>query len=101
MSKEFQRVIICRPVKDGMRPGSQTGYECSICQEALQVSPGGLGTLRQYPGSELLCNECGLLYVHLAESADGIERTEMSPEAESQLALGNKSPLARWIRKRA
>lgn len=101
MSEEFDRVIICRIVKDGLTPGAQIGYPCSICQEPLQVTSGGLGTLRQYPGSTLVCNECGLLYVTIAESADKIARTELSPEAKSQLAAGNKSPLARWLRKRA
>jgi hypothetical protein len=99
MSEE--RVIICRGVKDGMKPGSRAGYECAICAEPLLVTSGGLGMLEQYPNSKLLCNECGLLYLHIAESVDGIERTEISPEARHQLAAGNKSPLARWIRKRA
>jgi hypothetical protein len=100
MSEE--RVIICRGVKDGMKPGSRAGYECAICAEPLQVTSGGLGMLEQYPRSTLLCTECGLLYVHLAEdSGHGIARIEMSPQAKSQLAAGNKSPLARWIRKRA
>jgi hypothetical protein len=96
---EFDRVIICRAVKDGLTPGAQTGYECSICKEPLQVTPGGLGTLRLYPDSALLCNDCGLLYVHMAD--EQIERTEMSPEAKRQMAAGNNSPLARWARKRA
>jgi hypothetical protein len=95
------RVIICRGVKDGMTPGAQAGYECCICAEPLQVTPGGLGMLEQFPKSTLLCNECGLLFAHIAESVDGLARTEISPEARHQLAAGNKSPLARWIRKRA
>jgi hypothetical protein len=95
------RVIVCRAVKAGMLPGSRTGYECSICREPLQVSSGGLGTLEQYPRSTLLCTECGLLYVHVADNSGNAMRIEMSPQAKSQLAAGNKSPLARWLRKRA
>lgn len=101
MNEEFGRVIICRSVKDGMMPGSQAGYDCSICLEPLQVSSGGLEQIQRYPGSMLLCNECGLLYVHIAESRDGIERTEISPEAKAQIDAGNQSPLARWMKKRA
>jgi rubredoxin len=53
--------------------------------------------LEQFPKSELLCNSCGLVFAQLG----GVSRTEISPEARHQLAAGNKSPLARWIRKRA
>jgi hypothetical protein len=96
-----EAVIICRAVEDGLAPGTQTGYECSICLEPLQLTSGGLEMLRRYPGSALLCNDCGHLYVTIAESAGGIQRTEMSPTAQSQLAAGNRSPMARWFRKRA
>lgn len=99
MSEELNRVIICRSAKESLKPGARIGYECCMCQEALQLTPGGFGTLLAYPGSRLFCNDCGLLYVQLAE--DEIKRTEMSPAAKSQLAAGNKSPLARWVRKHA
>ena len=99
MSEEESRVMICRSVKDGLKPRARTGYECSICQEALQLTPDGFAMLQSHPASTLFCNECGFLYVTMA--GDGIEHTEMSSEAKSQLAEGNRSPLAGWVRKRA
>ena|ERR1700685_4319632 len=95
MSQQWERVIICRAVSDGLTPGSETGFVCSMCQEPLQVTPQGLAILRTH-GGELLCNPCGLLYVHVAD--EEIARTELSPAAKTQLDAGNKSPLANWTR---
>lgn len=95
------RVIICRAVKTGITPGSREGFECSICSEPIALTTGGLETFRCYPASKLICNDCGLVWVQIAEAKDELERVEISPEAKKQLDAGNKSPLARWMRKRA
>lgn len=54
MSEILGRVIICRAVKDGLTPGARIGYACSVCQEPLQLTLGGLGILAEYPDSPLL-----------------------------------------------
>ena len=97
MSEEI--VIICCACKYGIVPGAATGFACSICLEPLQLTPdGGLEQFRKHPDAALLCNDCGLLYVYMAESQ--IESYEMSPHAKAQLASGDRSPLARFLRKR-
>jgi hypothetical protein len=101
MSGEEVRVIICRAVKTGITPGSRMGFVCSICAEPMAVTTGGLETFRRYPESKLICNDCGLLYMQIVEARDQLERVEISPEAKAQLDAGNKSPLARWMRRRA
>ena len=98
---EQSAVIICRAVKTGITPGAQTGFECSICSEPIALTEGGLRTRERYPNSELICNDCGIVYVQMAEAQDAIGRLEMSPEAKKQLDKGNKSPLAQWMRRRA
>lgn len=101
MSEILGRVIICRAVKDGLTPGARIGYACSVCQEPLQLTLGGLGILAEYPDSPLLCNECGFLYVQIAEARGELAGTQQSPQAKAQLDAGNDSVLARWLRKRA
>ena len=95
---EEMRVIICRSAREPLIPGAKLGFECAICQASLQLTDGALNVLRS-DGGRLLCNDCGLLYVHLQE--DGITRTEMSLNAKTQLAAGIDSPLANWMRKRS
>ena len=93
-------VIICRSCKYGIVSGAATGFSCSICEEPLQMTQdGGLEQFRQNPDARLLCNDCGLLYVHLAEAE--IDHYEMSPHAKAQMKSGDNSPLARFLRKRA
>lgn len=98
MSEEI--VIICRACKYGIVPDAEIGFSCSICREPLQMTrDGGLEQFRKNPDATLLCNDCGLLYVNIAESK--IERYEMSPHAKAQMDSGDRSPLARFLRKRA
>lgn len=97
MSEEI--VIICRACKYGIVPGAAIGFSCSICLEPLQMTKdGGLERFRENPDATLLCNDCGLLYVHMAESQIG--SYEMSPHAKAQMDSGDRSPLARFLRKR-
>lgn len=100
MSEEFKRVIVCRSANELLAPGASLGYECSICKEPLQITPSGRATLEANQGSELLCNPCGLLYVHLAEGVGKLAGTEISPAAQEQLDRGNSSPLADFMRRR-
>jgi hypothetical protein len=101
VSDKFQKVIVCRSARESRTPGALVGYECAICQEPLQITPSGKATLESSgPGTDTLCNECGLLYAQIADGAGRLAATEMGPEAKAQLDRGNESGLAHWIRKR-
>lgn len=100
MSNKFKRVIVCRSANESLAPGATVGYECSICKEPLQITPSGRTTLEGDSTSELLCNDCGLLYVNIAESAGRLAWTEVGPAAKEQLSAGNNSPLADFMRRR-
>lgn len=99
MSTNFQMVIVCRSAKESLAPGAALGYQCAICQEPLQLTPGGKEHLESTAGAELLCNPCGLLYVQIADETGHQVENQMSPHAKAQLDEGNSSGLAQWIRK--
>ncbi len=103
MRPQLHRVIICRsaPTRESLLPGARLGYNCVICQEPLQLTPHGYERLKSNPGTDLLCNECGLLYVQMAERSGHEIESHQGPVAQAQLDQGNDSPLANWVRRRA
>lgn len=103
MSDKCDYVIVCRsaPPKEAILPGAHLGHDCSICLEPLQLTDGALKQLEARPDARLLCNPCGLLFVHLAEDSGHEMELRQSPAARTQLDHGNDSPLADWVRRRA
>lgn len=93
------RVVICRSEKDGLIPFYRRGYTCAICLEPIQISANGLGVLTSNPQAVLVCNECGLLFVKLAQGAGCRVLPELSPDAKKQMDAGNDSELAKYARK--
>jgi hypothetical protein len=66
------------------------------------MMPGWPGAVRSgiktEPEIALLCNPCGLAYADMMNRA-GLMDAEMNPYAMEQLARGNQTPLAKWMRK--
>lgn len=85
-------------MSEGLLPGHCAGFHCEICAEPLQLSPDGMAIVAESPQSQLLCNECGLIYVQLSKEA-GCLAVAMSPSAKAQLESDNASPLAQFVRK--
>ena len=99
MTEGLQITMICRSSDEPLNPGARAGYVCSICGARLQVTQDGRERMAHTPDVILLCNPCGLLYVHIAKGAGVLAGTETSPAAKAQLDQGNQSRLANWIRR--
>lgn len=93
------RVVICRSEKDGVIPFYRRGYTCAICLEPIQISASGLGVIASNPQAVLVCNECGLLLVKLAQGSGCHVLPQLSPDAKKQIDAGNNSELAKYARK--
>jgi hypothetical protein len=99
----MKRIIVCRsaPPIESLLPDAQLGYACEICEEPLQITAGGRCALAENPQAKVFCNDCALVYVHLAEDSGEPIATSQSPAAQLQLDQDNDSPLANWVRKRS
>lgn len=58
-------IVVCRKASDYLKPGNITGHQCVVCNEELQVTPGGVQTIAQ--GGIPFCNACGFALSSLLE----------------------------------
>jgi DNA-directed RNA polymerase subunit RPC12/RpoP len=83
MSKDPTHLLICRRADDVRRPNSIMGYQCSICNRDVQVSPDGLPKIAT--GAVILCNPCGFEVWRMLEERNSVEGVTLLPNAQEEL----------------
>ena len=78
-------VVILRRARDPLLQDYRLGYNCSVCQEPLQVSPAGVQAIAG--GAVIVCNTCGfeLAQRFLQEDPNHELEVRQSPGALEQL----------------
>lgn len=78
-------IVVCRKASDYLKHGNVYGYNCDVCSEPLQVTPGGVEAIAK--GGAPFCNACGFALVALLEKDAGVLLEKgFSPVALEQIA---------------
>lgn len=89
MSEPGPVFMLCRQASDPLLPGSELGYRCKVCREALQVSSEGIIQIkiRGIENVILLCHPCGMEFAKevLEKQPDRLVNVVVHTAAQDQL----------------
>jgi hypothetical protein len=96
-----RQLAACRSASEPLTPGNKLGYQCSVCDEPLQVTA-KVAPLLDAGEWEPVCNRCGMALAQLAEATHGESavQVKVGDRARQQLEYLKDNPYADFMRQR-
>jgi hypothetical protein len=100
-SPRLLQVIACRSEVDYLlaptRPAHR-GHNCAACGVAVVATEDGEARIRRGEIDATLCNSCAFEYAKLVQQRGKLAGVVMGTAAAEQVASGNRSRIAEWLR---